>query len=204
MMRQHSKGVTHVDVPETLIQTSARLFAKNGYDATSVSDIVQTADLTKGALYYYFSAKEDLLFAIHQRFIEAEMRQAQEILSITSEPRERLSRLIVALVESIAEYHDEVTVFFREMHRLPAPQFEAVRKIRDAYQKIFEDTIAWGQDEGVFRADVEARMMTLALFGQCNWTYTWMRAKGVLTARQIGQRLAKIYLSGALIAGEMP
>ncbi|MDA8206434.1 MAG: TetR/AcrR family transcriptional regulator [Thermaerobacter sp.] len=185
-------------MPEMLIRAAARLFARQGYDATSVSDIVQAADVTKGAMYYYFSAKEDLLFAIHQRFIEAEMRQAQEILRGTSEPKDRLSRLIVALVESIAEYHDEVTVFFREMHRLPGPQFEEVRKVRDAYQKVFEDTIIWGQREGIFRSDIEPRIMTLALFGQCNWTYTWMRSKGSLSAHEIGKRLAKVYLTGAL------
>ena len=187
-----------MDVPETLIDAAAGLFARQGYDATSVSDIVSAAKMTKGALYYYFSAKEDLLFAIHQRFINSELQQAREILKSTSAPRHRLYRLIVSLVNSVAEYHDEVTVFFREMHRLPAQQFDAVHATRDAYQKVFEDTITWGQKEGVFRADIEARLITLSLFGMCNWTYTWMRQDGPLKPQQIGERLAEIFLSGVL------
>lgn len=188
-----------LDVPEILIRKAAVLFAEQGYDATSVSDIVGAADVTKGALYYYFSAKEDLLFAIHHRFITAEMRQAEEILRQIDGPPERLAHLIVSLVESIAEYRSEVTVFFREMHRLSPAQFDQVREARDAYQQIYEDTISRGQSLGVFRTDIEARILSLALFGQCNWTYTWMRPYGSLTPRQIGERLATLFLDG--IAG---
>ncbi len=190
-----------MDVPETLIHMASELFARRGYDATSVSDIVEAANLTKGALYYYFSAKEDLLYAIHQRFIDAEMQQAQQIVAMTEEPVGRLRQLIISLVESIAEYHDEVTVFFREMHRLSPDQFVAVRQIRDAYQRIFEDTIAWGQALGQFRSDIEPRLMTLALFGQCNWTYTWMRVDGQLAPQQIGARMADLFLGGTLASG---
>lgn len=185
-------------VPEALIRAAAQLFAERGYDATSVSAIVQTAHLTKGAMYYYFSAKEDLLFAIQQRFIEAEMRQAQHIVSVTASPEERLTRLIVALVESVAKFPQEVTVFFREMHRLSGKPFEAVRETRDAYQQIFEDTIVWGQQEAAFRRDLEPRILTLALFGECNWTYTWMRPDGRLAPTQIGQRLAQIFMTGLI------
>ncbi len=186
------------DVSEALIRAATVLFAKQGYDATSVNDIVEAAQVTKGALYYYFAAKEDVLFAIHHRFIGAEMEQAEEILANTHDPKTRLVQLIVSLVESIAEYHDEVTVFFREMHRLPSAQFDAVRLIRDRYQGIYEDTIRWGQTLGAFRQDVSARLLTLSLFGQCNWTYTWMRGDGELNPSTIGDIFARIFLQGVL------
>ncbi|PSR24184.1 MAG: hypothetical protein C7B45_00840 [Sulfobacillus acidophilus] len=190
--------MTVADVPERLIRVATALFSQRGYDATSVNDIVEAAELTKGALYYYFSAKEDLLYAIHQRFIEAEMAHAQTIVETTADPVSRLRQLIVSLVDSIAEYHDEVTVFFREMHRLPSAHFEKVRRVRDAYESIFEDTIRWGQSTGQFQTAVPARLMTLALFGQCNWTYTWMRSSGVYSPEQIGERFADLFLNGAL------
>ncbi|MCY0880297.1 MAG: TetR/AcrR family transcriptional regulator [Firmicutes bacterium] len=186
-----------VDVPETLIQIAAELFASRGYDATSVNDIVEAASVTKGALYYYFNTKEELLFAIHQRFIEAEMAQAQKILARYFKPAERIRRLIISLIESIAEFRNEVTVFFRERHRLSPELFAQVQAARDQYEAIFEEAIREGQQEGTFRSDLDARLMTLALFGQCNWTYTWMKP-GPLTPRELGEHLAEIFLRGAL------
>ena len=188
-----------VDVAESLIQNATELFASRGYDATSVNDIVEAASVTKGALYYYFDTKEDLLFAIHQRFISAEMAQAQKILAQKLEPVERLRRLIISLIESIAQFRNEVTVFFREMHRLSPQLFEQVATIRDRYEAIFEQTMRDGQAYGIFRPDCDARLMTLALFGQCNWTYTWMKMEGPLSPGQIGEQFADIFLKGVMM-----
>ncbi|WP_328432235.1 ScbR family autoregulator-binding transcription factor [Streptomyces sp. NBC_00453] len=48
----------------TIITAAADLFDRHGYESTSLSDIVEHAQVTKGALYFHFAAKEDLAHAI--------------------------------------------------------------------------------------------------------------------------------------------
>lgn len=48
----------------TIITAAADLFDRYGYESTSLSDIVEHAHVTKGALYFHFAAKEDLAHAI--------------------------------------------------------------------------------------------------------------------------------------------
>ncbi|MFV8183692.1 MULTISPECIES: ScbR family autoregulator-binding transcription factor [unclassified Streptomyces] len=48
----------------TIIAAAADLFDRRGYESTSLSDIVEHAHVTKGALYFHFAAKEDLAHAI--------------------------------------------------------------------------------------------------------------------------------------------
>ncbi|WP_330281946.1 ScbR family autoregulator-binding transcription factor [Streptomyces sp. NBC_00588] len=48
----------------TIIVAAADLFDRRGYESTSLSDIVEHAHVTKGALYFHFAAKEDLAHAI--------------------------------------------------------------------------------------------------------------------------------------------
>jgi AcrR family transcriptional regulator len=48
----------------TIITAAADLFDRHGYESTSLSDIVDHAQVTKGALYFHFAAKEDLAQAI--------------------------------------------------------------------------------------------------------------------------------------------
>ena len=43
-----------------IFETSMKLFAKKGYDATSVEDITATVGVAKGTLYYHFSSKEEI------------------------------------------------------------------------------------------------------------------------------------------------
>jgi TetR/AcrR family transcriptional regulator, cholesterol catabolism regulator len=181
---------------ELLLQQATYLFATRGYDATSVQDVVDVADATKGAFYYHFESKDDLLYQIHEKFISYELEHAEEILQRGLPPREALRSLIINLVESIVLFQPEVTVFFRDMHRLSPGKFESIKKERDRYESYFGRVIEQGQEADEFRTDVSAKIQTLALFGMCNWMYKWYRSGGRESPRQIGKDLASLLLSG--------
>ncbi len=58
-------GPTRLSTQERIIRAGTALFAEQGFDVTSVQAVVEAAGVTKGALYYYLSSKDDLLHAIH-------------------------------------------------------------------------------------------------------------------------------------------
>ena len=60
--REESKARTRSD----LLRAASRLFVRNGFVATSLSDIAEEAALTKGAVYSNFDSKEDLFIALLQ------------------------------------------------------------------------------------------------------------------------------------------
>ena len=53
---------------EELIDISEKLFLKNGYEQTAVSEIVKEANVAQGTFYYYFKSKDDVLNAIIERY----------------------------------------------------------------------------------------------------------------------------------------
>jgi AcrR family transcriptional regulator len=59
----------------TIITAAADLFDLRGYESTSLSDIVEHARVTKGALYFHFAAKEDLAHAI----MELQSKASREV-----------------------------------------------------------------------------------------------------------------------------
>lgn len=59
LSRSESKARTR----ERLIAEAERLFAERGYSATSLEQIAQAADVTKGAIYGHFANKEELLLS---------------------------------------------------------------------------------------------------------------------------------------------
>ena len=61
----------------TIITAAADLFDRQGYESTSLSDIVGHAQVTKGALYFHFAAKEDLAHAI----LELQAKAAHQVMS---------------------------------------------------------------------------------------------------------------------------
>jgi TetR/AcrR family transcriptional repressor of nem operon len=62
------------DARQRLVQAALKLFATRGYHNTSISDILTESGCTRGLLYYYFSSKEDLGYAV----IDEEMRLLAE------------------------------------------------------------------------------------------------------------------------------
>ncbi|WP_037858582.1 ScbR family autoregulator-binding transcription factor [Streptomyces sp. NRRL S-340] len=66
----------------TIITAAADLFDRHGYERTSLSDIVEHAQVTKGALYFHFAAKEDLAHAIMEL-------QSRAVRQVTGEVEER-------------------------------------------------------------------------------------------------------------------
>ena len=65
-----------------LIKVARRLFAKNGYAATPIEDIVRSAQVTRGALYHHFQGKQDLFRAVFEQ-MEAEL--AQQVAAVAAE-----------------------------------------------------------------------------------------------------------------------
>lgn len=191
-------------VAQNILKNATALFAQNGFDAASVQDIVDAAEVTKGAFYYYYDSKDELLFNIHERFISYEVKQAEDILAEGLPPDETLRRLVVGLVESICLFQPEVTVFFREMHRLSPERFAAIKAVRDRYQGFFQEVVDAGRELGEFRTDMPALLQTFATFGLCNWVYTWYRPSGPLSPTEIGQNLASLLLGGMRPAQEAP
>jgi AcrR family transcriptional regulator len=65
--------------PEALLDAAFRAFATHGYRATRLDDVAEAAGVTKGAIYYYFDGKEDLLrrtLETRHRAIFAEIEEA--------------------------------------------------------------------------------------------------------------------------------
>jgi AcrR family transcriptional regulator len=63
-------GTAQTSSRDRLIEAARELFYLQGYEATSVAEILEKADVNSGSLYYYFSGKEELLLAVLERYGE--------------------------------------------------------------------------------------------------------------------------------------
>lgn len=179
-----------------LIDIAAHVFARKGYHATSIDDLVNATGLTRGGLYHYIVSKEDLLIAAHERFIEPLLENARAIADDDLPAEEALRRLAHALMHDIAVYQDQVTVFLHEWRVIEhRPEWQHVREGRREFEEIIQSILRRGQEEGVFTVR-EPRLTCLGFLGMFNYTYTWYRRAGAHTAQDIAEEFSAIFLSG--------
>ncbi|SEH42622.1 DNA-binding transcriptional regulator, AcrR family [Halobacillus karajensis] len=182
---------------QKILDTSIHLFDKKGFTETSVQEIVEALDVTKGSFYYYFKNKQELLTDIHLNFIEFLLRNQEEILHDESRNcQEKLRAMIFMIIHSIKDRKKSARIFFREMRNLGEIYLEQIVKKRDQFRKNFQTLIEEGIEKGEFQADMDPDMITRGILGMTNWSYYWFDPEGDISADELTTIYLEMILNG--------
>jgi len=180
---------------DTIVDTSAQVFARQGYHATGISELCAANGVGKGAFYYYIGSKEELLAAIHDRVMDEVMVGADRVAGAGGSPSEQLASLGDELLDVIHRYPDHVWVFLHEFPALTEGRAEQFRIRRREYERRVETILQAGIDAGEFRP-IDPRLAALAWLGMHNYTYLWLKPGGRLSARYVAKPFADIFTRG--------
>ncbi|HEY1351834.1 MAG TPA: TetR/AcrR family transcriptional regulator [Ktedonobacteraceae bacterium] len=170
---------------QAIVTAAARLFARDGFGATSLDDIAQALGASKAALYYHIKNKEEILRQIFLTVLTVSEEPLHRIVEADLAPAEKLGRAILHQTSVAADRSPAMTVFYREQPHLTGPFAREIILRKKAYERYFERIIEQGQAAGVFRADVDPRIVTFGLLGMCNWLSQWYRTGGQYSPEQI-------------------
>ena len=178
-----------------VVAGAAALFDNAGYHSTTVEDIANAVGLAKPTLYHYFKSKDEILFWIHEEFIDLLIARQEARLATEMPARQRLLEIMADMLDVIETHRGHVRVFFEHLRELPVEQQETISRKRDIYEGYVEAEIQRGIDVGEIRA-IDVRMATLALFGICNWAYQWYRPDGRLRTRELAYAFWDMLMNG--------
>ncbi len=81
-----------------ILDKAAYLFEVNGYNRTTINDILREVGIAKGTFYYYFKSKVEVMDAIIERYLEIGLERAEAVKGQKSlSPTEKLLQVILAL-----------------------------------------------------------------------------------------------------------
>lgn len=178
-----------------ILESAVGLFAAQGYDGTSVTQVIERAGVAKGGFYHHFASKEALLYEVYGDLISRQLTAMDEILARGLSPAETLRALIVDLVESTAASAQRAMVFWRELHKLGDERTEQYRLARRRYHDAVQRLIHDGQASGAFAAVASPEVVTFTVFGVINELPLWYRPGGRKRPAQIGKELADFVLA---------
>src|SRR4051794_6470089 len=180
---------------EAIIDTSAQVFARRGYHATGIAELCEVNGFGKGAFYYYIGSKEELLAAIHDRVMDEVMLGADRVAQAGGSPSTQLAMLGEELLDVIHRSPDHVWVFLHEFPALTEERADQFRTRRREYERRLEVVLQDGIESGEFRA-VDPWLTARAWLGMHNYTYLWLKAGGRVSARDVAEPFAQIFLRG--------
>jgi TetR/AcrR family transcriptional regulator, cholesterol catabolism regulator len=163
---------------QAVVTTAAALFARRGFQATSMDELSEVTGLRSGGLYHYIGSKQNLLLAIFGQLMDPLLERAAEIEAGEAGAETQLRALVRAWLAHIETHLDHMAVFAQERHTIEHErEWEQVRASRDAFEAILARRLA--------AVGLTDRLALFALLGMVNHTATWLKPGGRLSTEQI-------------------
>lgn len=192
MPRKRSQS--YHDQREQILAKTAELFANNGYQGTSMSQIAQACTLSKASLYHYITDKYALLVSI----CESHVIRLEQITSMIADknlsPEAHLQELIKYFVEAYADAKNAHRVLIAEAKFLNTEDsqriYDSERRIVATFAKVVN------QLHPELTLTKLTKPLTMLLFGMINWMFTWLNTNGALTYQSMAPLVAEFFLGG--------
>lgn len=183
-------------VKERLLSVATGLFARHGFEGTSVQDIVDAAGVTKGAMYHYYGSKDDLLYEVYHQVLSMQTAHLDEIAAGPGTPEERLRAAAADVVQTSLDNLDDMIVFFRSLHMLPEGKQSQIRAERREYHDKFKALVDEGVAAGAFRSDISSDIVVHYFLSVVNQLGSWFHPGGPLKPAQVGELFTELLVGG--------
>lgn len=151
------------------------LFEKKGFRGTSMREIAESCEVSKPAIYHYFTSKSAFIKEIYN-FMTGEFYEAMEVIaSSEKDPRQKLEAIVHAQVIYSISHQRFQRILMQDRRELDAPDRKALMEQEKRYEAMLADVVRSGQDKGHFeKADVELTVMSI--LGLLSSVHRWANA----------------------------
>jgi AcrR family transcriptional regulator len=188
---------------EALLAAAQKLFVSQGFRQTTVDQIAHRAKLTKGAVYFHFKSKTEILMTLLARTERVVLHRMIEVIG-SSGPTAK--EKLVAVIHNQAmlgetQRNEVLLLILTSLAAKPRGGVVA-RKVDEIYDRMYaevEKIIALGQQTGEFRSDLRAREATAIFMASHDGTFLeWHRRQPKLDGKHLVRALRGTLLNGIL------
>lgn len=180
-----------------ILRAAAKVFARSGYFNAKVSDVAREAGVADGTVYLYFKNKDDLLTSIFSTAMDEFIRRARSELARLSDPRDQLRHFARLHFECLEHDRDMAIVFQVELRQSTKfmEQFSTTKLAE--YFQIIRQIIEAGQLSGLFRPQLNSRLVAKILFGALDEMATnWVVSRNNYPLTGMVDAVLDIFLNG--------
>jgi AcrR family transcriptional regulator len=185
---------------EHILQAALKRFAHSGYSAASVQQIVDDADVSKPALYYYFQDKAGLFQALVDEAHDQRYRLMQAACKVSADLKTQLVEILTASFDYLQQNRELMRIAFSTAFSAPGEVPEGLR-YSDKCQRNFEfihSLMKKGQSVGVLDKRFKSEELAFGFYGQLNsYLVSQLLMPDCALDRKTAGRIVELFLAGA-------
>ena len=177
-----------------IVSAAWKLFYEQGYDDTTVEEIVEESGTSKGSFYHYFSGKDALLSSLSDLFDD----KYQELIPTLSEDMDSFEKLMYLNQELFLMIDNSVSLDL--VARMYSSQLVTAgeKHLMDhnrVYYKLLRQIVSEGQKKGELKADATVNEIVKA-YALCERAliYDWCISNGDYSLSQYAKTMMPVFL----------
>src|SRR6267378_1373724 len=176
-----------------IISVAETLFNKQGFDGASMRDIAAAASMQPASMYYHFSSKEELLWAVWEKGGVELLNRVNDAIAPVTDPWQRLETACVAHVSGLLDWRRaNQALFVMPPWHYPESIKARVIALRDEYERIFGRLI----DDLPLRSDIDKHYLRLTMIGALSWALFWFKKDRDDAPAVIAKQILSLLRSG--------
>ncbi|EKF43455.1 TetR family transcriptional regulator [Nitratireductor indicus C115] len=183
------------DKRDAILHGAASIFARDGYDRASMSQLAGELGVSKALLYHYYASKEALLYDIIAAHLQDLVETVEEADDPAAPPETRLERLVIALLEAYRDADNEHRVQLSGLKLLPEEQQDELKALERRLVLVFAEAVRQ-INPSAFEGRPLLKPVTMSLFGMLNWFYMWFREGGSLSRGDYAKLATELLVNG--------
>ncbi|MFC4013592.1 TetR/AcrR family transcriptional regulator [Nonomuraea purpurea] len=180
-----------------LVKLAAELFARKGFQATTVREIADEAGILSGSLYHHFDSKETIVDEVLSTFLDDLIARYRAALDTSADARTVLSEMVRIGFGTLEPHRAAITVMQNDWNYLRQfERFNYLVKAEDEVEQIWVTQIKAGQAAGLFRPDVDPKL-TYRMIRDTIWVAVrWFRPGGRLNTAGLAEHYITVLFDG--------
>lgn len=180
-----------------ILDAAIKVFARHGYNQSTVSKIAKEAGVADGTIYLYFKNKDDILV----QFFSYKTKQVFERFRLEvgrgGNSIEKLRNLVRLHLSEFQRDRNVAIVYQAETHRISRRAEAQIKEMSKMYLDIIAEIVETGQAEGLIRKDLYLGLVKRFIVGAVDEVInTWLHSGGRYDLVSMADPLIDLFLNG--------
>lgn len=182
---------------KTVLDAAAKVFSERGFGGTSLVDVAKDLEISRPALYYYFSSKEEILSSLVDEISVHSKKLIEDIMEKEIDPVTKLHEITYKQLLFVMRNKIPYMVVVKTEEELVSETKNLNREAKKAVFESFRAVIQDGIDTGHFRK-VDSAVAALGIIGMCSWCAWWFKSDGRISDTDVAEQITQMALASVL------
>jgi TetR/AcrR family transcriptional regulator len=187
------RAADYDDKRTAILRRAAALFANQGYDRTSMTEIATALGVSKALFYHYYPSKDALLVDIIRSHLLELVAAAETAGGASLAPRARLRAIIAAILDCYRDADAEHKIQINHLGQLPEVEQTELKALERRLIAVMADAVR------SLRPELDHNLIkpvVMSIFGTLNWKYMWFREGGPVSREAYADLVTQLFADG--------